>query len=137
MNKSTKLILSAIILGGIGFFLYKKGLFKDKSVNQLLDESVIDDTIAIEKDKKIEADKKLAVEPVTLPVEVVRPNPILSSYPIPYDAFDPSNYYKPAPEVTPAQTKRDVFLDEIYFENNNFYDYNKTSDNQFNRIDYR
>lgn len=35
MEKSTKLILAALGLGGVGFLLYKKGLFTNKSVTQV------------------------------------------------------------------------------------------------------
>ena len=38
MEQNTKLVIAAVGLGGLGYFLYKKGLFGSKSVTQVVDE---------------------------------------------------------------------------------------------------
>lgn len=59
MERSTKLIIAAIGLGGLGFFLYKKGLFGNKSVSQVVEE-VKQDVVDVVKPTPTEA-------PIVLP----------------------------------------------------------------------
>lgn len=46
MEQNTKLVIAAIGLGGLGYFLYKKGLFGSKSVTQVVEE-VKDDVVEV------------------------------------------------------------------------------------------
>lgn len=57
MEKSTKLIVAAIGLGGLGYFLYKRGLFSDKT-------SEVKMPLGLEvEDVIVDTGKKTAVEP--------------------------------------------------------------------------
>jgi hypothetical protein len=63
MEKTTKLIIAAVGLGGLGFFLYKKGLFGAKKTTEVA--------------KKVET--KVVVQPVgdsIPPVSVFVPEPV-------------------------------------------------------------
>lgn len=64
MDKKTKLIISAIGLGGLGFFLYKKGLFTNK-VKQA--EKAIEPQASPIITKPIDIVKKTTVEPQKYP----------------------------------------------------------------------
>jgi hypothetical protein len=66
MEKSTKLIIAAVGLGGLGFFLYKKGLFGGKTTE-----------VAKKVEPKVEP--KVVVQPVgdsIPPVSVFVPEPV-------------------------------------------------------------
>ena len=66
MNKSTKLIISALGLGALGYFLYKKGLF-GKNADAALNINTIDKNIqekVDETNKKIETPSTLKNPPV-------------------------------------------------------------------------
>jgi hypothetical protein len=64
MEKSTKLIIAAVGLGGLGFFLYKKGLFGGKTTKVVDVEKPVVDT-----------GKKTGVEP---PIDTIKPKfPVL------------------------------------------------------------
>jgi hypothetical protein len=71
MEKSTKLIIAAIGLGGLGFFLYKKGLFGKKTIAEVakdVKKDVVD--VVTPKDvvspppPPVDTGKKTAVEPL-------------------------------------------------------------------------
>jgi hypothetical protein len=66
MEKSTKLIIAAVGLGGLGFFLYKKGLFGGK-------------TTKLEPKLQPKVEPKVVVQPVgdsIPPVSVFVPDPV-------------------------------------------------------------
>ena len=99
MEKSTKLIIAAVGLGGLGYFLYKRGLFAKTTTNEVAkDVKKVDDVVKDIVKEVIDTGKKTAVE-TTKPCEVIKWN--CGSNPretiqIPYDAncFD-YQYEKP------------------------------------------
>ena len=133
MEKSTKLIIAAIGLGGLGYFLYKKGLFKTTTNEVAKDVKKVDDVVKDIVKEVVDTGKKTAVEP-TKPCEVTKWN--CGSNPretiqIPYDAncFD---YQYEKPPCAPPRGGGDESFIKIYepigFRDNRYYD-------QPNRVD--
>lgn len=73
MEQNTKLVIAAIGLGGLGYFLYKKGLFGNKSVSQVVQEVKNDVVDAVE-----------VVKPAPAPAPIVLPTTdgTMNQYPI-------------------------------------------------------
>lgn len=76
MSKATKLIIATIALGGLGYFLYKRGMFT-KSVSEVveIDKAKIEKDLADAMDDKVQQVKP-AVEPpeVLVKVPIYDPN---------------------------------------------------------------
>jgi hypothetical protein len=143
MEKSTKLIIAAIGLGGLGFFLYKKGLFAKTTIAEVakdVKKDVVD--VITPKDvvspppPPIDTGKKTAVEPATKPCEVIKWN--CGSNPretiqIPYDANCFDYQYEKPPCAPPRGGADERFIklhQPIFFRDNTYYD-------QPNRVDNR
>jgi hypothetical protein len=138
MEKSTKLIIAAVGLGGLGYFLYKRGLFSKTTTTEVAkDVKKVDDVVKKVEDvvkQVVDTGKKTAVEPATKPCEVTKWN--CGSNPretiqIPYDAncFD---YQYEKPPCAPPRGGEDESFIKIYepigFRDNRYYD-------QPNRVD--
>jgi hypothetical protein len=89
MEKSTKLIIAAIGLGGLGYFLYKKGLFAKTTTTEVAkDVKKVDDVVKKVEDivkDVIDTSKKTAVEPpekeIVLDSKPLKPFPKLIEEP--------------------------------------------------------
>ena len=132
MEKSTKLIIAAVGLGGLGYFLYKKGLFSKTTTTEITkDVKKVDDVVKKVEDvvkEVVDTGKKTAVEPATKPCEVIKWN--CGSNPretiqIPYDANCSDYEY----EMPPCAPPDEMPYKPIGFRDNTYYD-------QPNRIDY-
>ena len=136
MEKSTKLIIAAVGLGGLGYFLYKKGLFSKTTTTTEIAKDVkkVDDNIVKDIVKEVvDTGKKTAVELTkdcvleyyrcTLPTRY-------ETIQIPIDA-DCGRYQPPEPQC--AEPIRDrgekLVYDPIGFRDNTYND-------QLYRIDY-
>jgi hypothetical protein len=99
MSKSTTIILMAVGLGGLGYFLYKKGLFVNKTITEVAKEVKNDMVDVVTPDSR----KKTTVEPATKPCEVTQwdcgSNP-KETILIPYDA-DCNTYQWKRPPCAP------------------------------------
>ena len=138
MEKSTKLIIAAIGLGGLGYFLYKRGLFSKTTTTEVTkDVKKVDDVVKKVEDAVktiVDTGKKTAVEPATKPCEVIKWN--CGSNPretiqIPYDA-NCNDYQYEMPPCAPPRGGDDIFIkpyEPIVFRDNTYYD-------QPTRIDY-
>jgi hypothetical protein len=75
MTKATKLIIATIVLGGLGYFLYKKGLFSNTTTTEVAKDVKVDDVVKKVEDivkEVVDTGKKTAVEPperVAQPIE--------------------------------------------------------------------
>jgi hypothetical protein len=108
MEKSTKLIIAAVGLGGLGFFLYKKGLFAKKTISEVAKDVKKDVVDVVTPPTPIDTGKKTAVEP-TKPCEVTyhncTPNPRKEIIQIPYDdekCYTPMRFGGYQPERPPC-----------------------------------
>lgn len=66
MTKATKLIIATIVLGGLGYFLYKKGLFSNTTTTEVAKDVKVDDVVKKVEDivkEVVDTGKKTAVEP--------------------------------------------------------------------------
>lgn len=147
MEKSTKLIIAAIGLGGLGYFLYKRGLFSKTTTTEVAkDVKKVDDVVKKVEDivgglvkDVVDTGKKTAVEPATKPCEVTyhncTRNPRKEIIQIPYDDENcdtPMRFggYQPEePPCAPPPEERKKPYEPIGFRDNTYYD-------QPNRIDY-
>ena len=95
MERSTKLVILTVGLGGLGYFLYKKGLFSNKA--DLSTASAV---------PTVDAGKKTAVEPIEEVIAVVKPKPIepVVSQPINNPIQQPVITY-PKDELYPIEQK--------------------------------
>jgi len=141
MEKSTKLIIAAIGLGGLGYFLYKKGLFKTTTNEVAKDVKKVDDVVKDVVKEVVDTGKKTAVEP---PEEVIKiqkplpPQPIYSTDPVyvppvsnkPITIFPTDELYpvEPKPIYTPSYNNPFLY-DNFGFRDNTYFD-------QPQRIDY-
>jgi hypothetical protein len=125
MEKSTKLIVAAIGLGGLGYFLYKRGLFSKTTTSDVAKDVKVDDDIVKDAVPPIvDTGKKTAVEP---PEEVVKIDKPLPSQPV----------YTTDPVYTPPVSSQPITMypndpyygDGFGFRDNTYYD-------QPSRIDY-
>lgn len=138
MEKSTKLIIAAVGLGGLGYFLYKRGLFSKTTTNEVAkDAKKVEDVVK----QVIDTGKKTAVEP---PEEVIKiqkplpPQPIYSTDPVyvppvsnkPITIFPTDEVYpvEPKPIYTPSYNNPYLY-DNLGFRDNTYFD-------QPTRIDY-
>jgi hypothetical protein len=133
MEKSTKLIIAAVGLGGLGYFLYKRGLFAKTTTTEVAKDVKVDDNIVKDIVKEVvDTGKKTAVELTkdcvlqyyrcTLPS-------IYETIQIPIDA-DCGRYQPPNPPCAPPdEMPKKEFYDPIGFRDNTYYD-------QPSRIDY-
>jgi len=159
MKKSTKLIIAAIGLGGLGYFLYKKGLFAKTTTTEVAkDVKKVDDVVKKVEDivkEVVDTGKKTAVEPTTKPCEVTYHNCTRNSrkeiIQIPIDDENcntPMRYggYQPdRPQCAPRGNEDDSFIklyEPIGFRDNTYYDqptridYNSGKYNQEETVDY-
>jgi hypothetical protein len=127
MEKSTKLIIAAIGLGGLGYFLYKKGLFAKTTTTEVAkDVKKVDDVVKDVVKEVVDTGKKTAVELTkdcvlqyyrcTLPS-------IYETIQIPIDA-DCGRYQPPKPPCAPPDKmpNKKEFYDPIGFRDNTYYD---------------
>jgi len=133
MEKSTKLIIAAIGLGGLGYFLYKKGLFSKTTTTEIAKDVKIDDDIVKDIVKEVvDTGKKTAVELTkdcvleyyrcTLPTRY-------ETIQIPIDA-DCGRYQPPEPPCAePQMPNKEEFYQPIVDREIPYYD-------QPSRIDY-
>ena len=154
MEKSTKLIIAAVGLGGLGYFLYKKGLFSKTTTTEVAkDVKKVDDVVKKVDDvvkQVIDTGKKTAVEPATKPCEVTyhncTRNPRKEIIQIPYDdencdtpmrfgGYQPdkppcaeSIEREPKPIYTPSYNNPYLY-DNLGFRDNTYFD-------QPTKIDY-
>lgn len=107
MKKSTKLIIAAVGLGGLGYFLYKKGLFGKKV------------TTEVTKDvKKVEDVVKKIVQPIVEPIG---------------DTIAPRSPILPEPVYTPIWAQTEIYpSDVLYPQEGNLV---KKPDNNFYEVD--
>jgi hypothetical protein len=139
MEKSTKLIIAAIGLGGLGYFLYKKGLFAKTTTTEVAkDVKKVDDVVKKVEDivkEVVDTGKKTAVEPTTKPCEVIysncTPNPLIKIIQIPYDdekcdrLIRYGGYQPDPPPCAPRGNEDDSFIklyEPIDFRDNTYYD---------------
>jgi hypothetical protein len=152
MEKSTKLIIAAIGLGGLGYFLYKKGLFSKKTTTEVAKgvekvEDVVKKIGDVVTDV-VDTGKKTAVELATKPCEVIkwncRTNP-RETIQIPYDANCNDYQYEMPPCAPPRGGGDESFIklyEPIGFRDNTYYDqptridYNSGKYNQEEPVDY-
>jgi len=135
MEKSTKLIIAAVGLGGLGYFLYKKGLFSKTTTTTEIAKDVkkVDDVVKDIVKEVVDTGKKTAVEPATKPCEVIKWN--CSTNPretiqIPYDANCNDYQYDKPPCAEPIRERGEKLVyDQIGFRDNTYND-------QLYRIDY-
>lgn len=125
MGKSTNLIIAAIGLGGLGYFLYKRGLFSNKT-------SELKMPLGLEVEKDIvDTGKKTAVEP---PEEVVKvqkplPTPPIVSEPV-YNPIWNQDIIYPKDELYPVEQKpisipsynNPYLYDNLGFRDNTYFD---------------
>ena len=140
MEKSTKLIIAAVGLGGLGYFLYKRGLFSKTTTTEVAkDVKKVDDVVKKVDDvvkQVIDTGKKTAVEPATKPCEVTyhncTRNPRKEIIQIPYDDENcdtPMRFGGYQPDKPPCEPQDEMPYKPIGFRDNTYYD-------QPNRIDY-
>jgi hypothetical protein len=138
MEKSTKLIVAAIGLGGLGYFLYKRGLFGKTTTEVAKDlKKEVKDAVA----PIVDTGKKTEVEPPEEVVKIDKPlpsQPVYTTDPVytPPVSSQPITIY-PTDELYPVDQKliappryNDPFYgDGFGFRDNTYYD-------QPYRIDY-
>jgi hypothetical protein len=143
MEKSTKLIVAAIGLGGLGYFLYKKGLFAKTTTTEVAkDVKKVDDVVKKVEDivkDVIDTSKKTAVEP--LDKEIVLDSKLLKPFPKlieePYIPIFKEDLIYPIDITYPVEPKpifipsyNNPYLNEnLGFRDNTYFD-------QPTRIDY-
>jgi hypothetical protein len=152
MKKSTKLIIAAVGLGGLGYFLYKRGLFSKTTTTEVAKEvKKVEDVVK----QVVDTGKKTAVEP---PEEVIKiqkplpPQPIYSTDPVyvppvsnkPITIFPTDELYpvEPKPIYTPSYNNPFLydnlgFRDNTYFDQPQRIDYTSGKYNQDVYTDYR
>lgn len=116
MEKSTKLIVAAIGLGGLGYFLYKRGLFskttevaKDVKVNDVVKK--VDDIVK----EVVDTGKKTSVELTKDCVQVGYNcrNRTYNTIQIPIDA-NCAEYQPPKPQCAPPDEMPPKPIEEFY-----------------------
>lgn len=135
MGKSTNLIIAAVGLGGLGYFLYKKGLFSKTTTTEVAkDIKKVDDVVKKVDDvvkTVVDTGKKTAVEPLTkdcVQVGYDCTNTTYNTIQIPIGAN--CNEYQPAmPQCAPPPDRREKLYEPIGFRDNTYPD-------QPYRIDY-
>jgi hypothetical protein len=133
MEKSTKLIIAAVGLGGLGYFLYKRGLFAKTTTTEVAkDVKKVDDVVKDIVKEVIDTGKKTAVE---LTKECVQEgydctNTTYNTIKIPIDA-DCNDYQPAMPQCAPPRGGEDFIklYEPIGFRDNTYYD-------QPMRVDY-
>jgi hypothetical protein len=137
MEKSTKLIIAAIGLGGLGYFLYKKGLFSKTTTTEVAKDVKVDDVVKKVEDvvkEVVDTGKKTAVELTKDCVQVGYDctNTTYDTIQIPIDA-DCREYQPAMPQCAgPSPRGRgEKLVDPIDFD---FRD--NTYNEQLYRIDY-
>jgi hypothetical protein len=122
MNKSTKLIIAALGLGGLGYFLYKKGLFSKTTTIEVAKDVKVDDNIVKDIVKEVvDTGKKTAVELTKDCVQVGYDctKNTYNTIKIPLDAE--CNDYQPAmPQCAPPRGNEKLI--PIDFRDNTYYD---------------
>jgi hypothetical protein len=135
MEKSTKLIIAAVGLGGLGYFLYKKGLFskttttttevaKDVKVDDNIVKDIVKEVVDTGKKTAVELTKDCVLEyyRCTLPTRY-------ETIQIPIDA-DCGRYQPPEPPCAePQMPNKKEYYEPIGFRDNTYND-------QLYRIDY-
>ena len=137
MEKSTKLIIAAIGLGGLGYFLYKKGLFAKTTTTEVAkDVKKVDDVVKKVEDivkDVIDTSKKTAVEPpekeIVLDSKPLKPFPKLIEEP--YTPIFKEDLIYPKDILYPEE-----FRDNTYYDQSTRIDYNTSKYNQEEPIDY-
>lgn len=136
MEKSTKLIVAAIGLGGLGYFLYKKGLFIKTTTTEIAKDVKVDDVVKKVEDvvkKVVDTGKKTAVELTKdcLQVGYDCTNTTYNTIQIPIDAN--CGEYQPAmpqcAEPISGGMVAKLVYEPIGFRDNTYYE-------QPSRIDY-
>lgn len=137
MSKSTKLLIAAIGLGGLGYFLYKKGLFSNKVAD-------VATSLGLEVDKDIiDTGKKTAVEPPEEAIKVEKPFP---SEPVVVDPIvnpigQPTIIY-PKDELYPIEQKiftnpsENIYNQQVTYDQPAVIDYTSGKYNQDVTFDY-
>jgi hypothetical protein len=107
MNKKTKILLALLGLGGLGFFLYKKGLFTNKMSTKDATKEVVKVALPVE-DKYVEVELPVIVAPpssgITEPTIIYPPNVEypkegkLAEVVVTQTSFDPYLYDQPPVE---------------------------------------
>ena len=138
MEKTTKLIIAAVGLGGLGYFLYKKGLFAKTTTTEVAkDVKKVDDVVKKVEDivkEVIDTGKKTAVELTKECVQVGYDctNTTYNTIKIPIDS-DCNDYQPAMPQCAPPRGgEDDIFIkpyEPIGFRDNTYAD-------QPTRIDY-
>jgi hypothetical protein len=128
MNKSTKLIIAALGLGGLGYFLYKRGLFAKTTTTEVAKEvKKVGDVVK----QVVDTGKKTAVEPperVAQPIEEKINIPIWQQEVIyPVDVLYPQEQKIVANTV--SSYNNPFLYDGLGFRDNTYFD-------QPTRIDY-
>jgi hypothetical protein len=124
MEKSTKLIIAAIGLGGLGYFLYKKGLFSKTTTTEIAKDVKIDDDIVKDIVKEVvDTGKKTAVELTKDCVQVGYDctNTTYNTIKIPIDA-NCAEYQPAMPQCAPRPKEPPPPYDPIGFRDNTYYD---------------
>jgi len=133
MEKTTKLIIAAVGLGGLGYFLYKKGLFSKTTTTEVAkDVKKVDYVVKDVVKEVVDTGKKTAVELTKDCVQIGYDctNTTYNTIQIPIDAdcreYQPAMPRCAAPDWRPP--KEEIY-EPIGFRDNTYYD-------QPNRIDY-
>jgi hypothetical protein len=133
MEKSTKLIIAAVGLGGLGYLLYKRGLFSKTTTTEVAkDVKKVDDVVKDVVKEVVDTGKKTAVELTKDCVQVGYDctNTTYNTIQIPIDAN--CNEYQPAMPQCAGPGPRgggEKLVDPIDFRDNTYND-------QLYRIDY-
>ena len=138
MEKGTKLIIATLGLGGLGYFLYKKGLFAKTTTTEVAkDVKKVDDVVKKVEDivkEVIDTGKKTDVELTKECVQVGYDctNTTYNTIKIPIDA-DCNDYQPAMPQCAPPFGGGDESFIKLYepigFRDNTYYD-------QPMRVDY-
>ena len=125
MSKATKLIIATIALGGLGYFLYKKGLFSDKT-------SEVKMPLGLEvEDAVVDNGKKTAVEPPEKEIVVdYKPLPSPEPMPEPNIPIWKEDVIYPKDELYPIEQKpisipsynNPYLYDNLGFRDNTYFD---------------
>jgi hypothetical protein len=116
MEKSTKLIIAAVGLGGLGYFLYKRGLFAKTTTTEVAkDVKKVDDVVKDIVKEVIDTGKKTAVELTKDCVQVGYDctNTTYNTIKIPIDA-DCREYQPAMPQCAPPRGGEDESFIKIY-----------------------
>jgi len=94
MEKGTKLIVAAVVLGGLGYFLYKKGLFGEKTTEVVKDVKKVEDEVPVDTGKKTDVEPPVAdkIKPIFPVLEEPVKTPIWQQTEIyPVDIVNPQD----------------------------------------------